>query len=294
MLKKSALIICLFILKSSFTHFNDAFANVDQKCGVIQDQRFWTSYCLYSDPNSKNQDLLYYFHGYGGNETSWGNNYFYPAIYNQWANHAPKVLTISYGSSWLLAEKTPSNLSGMYDHFVQFVIPTLEKQLKIKPEHRLLFGISMGGFNASQLYLKSPELFSKVALGCPEINTLNPNASYIEISNYVLRTNSYIYYVQKNLELMNYFFPDSASWANANPIELAKKKINPNYPPLNISCGDLDEVGFFEGANIFAEVAKSKGASVEWNLLHGYHCTVDGKNIAQFFTFPESSLPSPN
>ena len=50
--------------------------------------------------------------------------------------------------------------------------------------------------------IKSPKLFSKVALGCPAISTLAPDASYVDINAYVKRTHADYYYVSNALQFV--------------------------------------------------------------------------------------------
>ena len=289
---KPYILIVLFLLFSTLPF--SALANIEMKCGSIANEIYWVRYCLHTVPKSINSDLLYYFHGNGNSEYGWSEAPFYNEIYNQWGINAPRVLSISYGSSWLLAEKNTSVLSGMYEHFVHFAIPMLESKLSLNPEHRLLFGISMGGFNAAQIYLKSPELFLKVALGCPAISILSPFSNDTDINAYAKRTKADYYYISNALKFVASYFPDLESWKKADPIALATKRVSSESPALNISCGDLDEYGFFEGAKIMGDIVSARGGSVEWHLLPGYHCTIDGKNIADFFTSRAYSLPSPN
>jgi S-formylglutathione hydrolase FrmB len=200
-----------------------------------------------------------------------------------WGNSAPVVISITYGSAWLLAEQNESGYSGLYENFVKVALPTIEKTRNIHPEHRMLMGLSMGGFNAAQVYLKNPELFTKVALACPAITTVGPYSGADEIAAYTARTHALSNYVNNALYLSSNYYPSQEAWDRADSIALANTQITSDSPPLYISGGMQDEYGFFEGAAEFASIAASKGVSATWVPLRGRHCTFDWQGTARFF-----------
>lgn len=249
--------------------------DVKVQCGQDEQAGHWWNYCEYQVPGSTSKDVLYYFHGIGGSEYEWQNFPFYDKTYSLWGNSAPTVVTVSYGSAWLLAEQNSSGVSGLYEHFIHTALPYLETQLKLTPERRLLMGLSMGGFNASQLYLKNPELFNKVALACPALSTVSPYASREEIAAYQQRTGALDYYIARALGLSATYFPDEASWQTAAPVQQAQQRTNPTYPPLFVSGGMQDQYGFQEGGKAFVDAAAANGATAKWTPVQGPHCTFD-------------------
>ena len=275
--------IMFFVISLIFTQ--SAFAvspELQIQCGHDEQDGIGWNYCDHQLAGSTSQDVLYYFHGLYGSELEWQNSLVLDETYAAWGLSAPRVITISYGTVWLLAEKNEGQASGLYEHLVHTALPYLEKQLHVNPVHRLLMGASMGGFNASQVYLKNPELFYKVALACPAITSVSPYASSDEISSYISRTGALNSYVDTALRLSSIYFPSPESWSQSDPIELAKQRVTEKFPDLFVSGGTEDEFGFQEGGKIFAETVALKGAKATWTALPGLHCTYDVSGTAQF------------
>lgn len=111
--------------------------------------------CVYENPNSTNNDVLYKMHGLGGNELQFFEDERWIETLRLWGNRSPKVVTLSYGRFWLLAEANSSRVSGLFEHFVDTIMPLAESELGLVNPRRLLLGNSMGGFNAAQLF-KAP------------------------------------------------------------------------------------------------------------------------------------------
>jgi S-formylglutathione hydrolase FrmB len=240
------------------------------------------NYCVIKPVKTTNQDILYYFHGLQGNVHEWQNLPGYGTTYQTWANQAPIVVTISFGPIWLLAERNASASSGLYESFIFSALPFIEKSENLHPLHRLLMGLSMGGFNAAQIYLKNPSLFSKVALACPALTRVGPYSGQNAIQEYITRTHAQPSQVEKALSVSSSFFPDETSWETADSIALASKLVNPNFPPLFASGGMQDEYGFFEGALAFVNAISIHGAQAHFTELQGGHCTYDWIGTANF------------
>ncbi len=163
------------------------------------------------------------------------------------------------------------------------LIPFIEKEkLGGIPRKRLLIGESMGGFNATELVLKHPELWQRAAIACPAIVNASPYAGADEIDRYIQRTGADPQYVHDAIQLSQSVFPDEASWETAAPLLLAKTALGEDTPPLHVSCGDKDQYGFFEGAKAFADQAQENGVDVVWQSVSGGHCTADPVALADF------------
>jgi pimeloyl-ACP methyl ester carboxylesterase len=245
----------------------------------------WT-YCVHRVNPSVNADVIYFLHGANGNADSWANSPYFRRIYDAWGTQAPTVVSVSYGSVWLLAEKNTSAYSGLYTHFVKVALPSIEKEQALVPARRLLAGASMGGFNSAQLYLKNPELFSKVALLCPALSEVGPYSGDDAIEDYITRTGASRALVNNSLYLTRLFFPTRAAYLTADPLPLARERVTRKSPDLLVSIGLQDGYGFFEGAEKFSEIAKSKGARATYVTVQGAHCTWDWKAVTQFLVEP--------
>jgi len=243
--------------------------------------------CLSTPESGSSGDLLYYLHGSGGDAKSWSNPQYHGAeIRAAWDRQGvlpPRVAAVSLGEFWLLAEKNDSEVSGLLEVFVSTIMPEVEKLLPTPPKHRLLMGVSMGGFNASQLVLKYPELFLRAVLACPAIPSVSPYAPEIEIEDFIKRTGGNAESIHSLIELAQYFFPSEADWSRASPLLLARTLLSERSPALHVSCGRQDELGFYEGAELFAQAAREQGVQeVQWEALEGPHCVLNPESIAKF------------
>jgi pimeloyl-ACP methyl ester carboxylesterase len=243
---------------------------------------FWYDYCIHKVATSTNPDVLYYLHGLNGSQYEWEDGPFYSQIYALWGNQAPTVVSITYGSIWLLAQTNGSGLSGLYDNFVNTALPGIETANSLHPRRRLLFGLSMGGFNAAELYLKNPTLFAEVALACPAITTVGPYDGSNAIDDYIHRTHASAGDVDEAIYVSESYFPTEADWLKAAPLTLVNN-VNASFPPLYVSGGLQDQYGFFEGASQFVSAVNAHGGKANWNPLQGGHCTFDWQGTALFF-----------
>jgi pimeloyl-ACP methyl ester carboxylesterase len=282
MMNFKATLILLFLSFTGATSLSYATPRVSVQCDHQQGGGYWWNYCFYQTAGSTSKDVLYYFHGIHGNEYEWQNSPDYEKVYEVWGAAAPKVISISYGSAWLLAQKNSSPRSGLYDNFVDTAMPTIEAELKLQPAHRLLFGLSMGGFNAAQIYLKNSDLFTKFALACPAITSIGPYSSIEEILAYEKRTDASPADVNTALYLSHVYFPTPQDWNNAAPIAQATATVRADAPPLYVSGGMQDQYGFEEGAQAFVSAVNAKGARAKWVSLPGPHCTWDVEGTALF------------
>jgi len=282
----TSLITTSFIVTTpSFADTTPALPSLDVHCATVRDSVRY-GYCIHQVKGSVSHDVLYYLHSGGSSEYEWQNTSEVDRVYAAWGTAAPTVITVSYGSFWLLAEQNASSRSGLLDHFLQRVIPYLEAKLSFKPEHRMLAGASMGGFNAAELYLKAPKLFARVALLCPAISTVSPYAPPREIDDYIARTHANPGSVHQALTLLAAYFPDEASWSNAAPVALAQQNVGPSFPPVFVSVGSEDQYGFFEGAQAMVEAIRANGGSAQFSLVSGGHCSFDADAAIAFMVQP--------
>lgn len=259
--------------------------NPHAQCGMEQtDQRKW-SYCIYRYDNHS-QKVVYYFHGLLGDERDWERNS-EKKMLTQWkktGQQPPIVVSMSFGRSWLLAEKNSSSKSGLYEILVQKILPQIQGQfLAIIPEQNILLGFSMGGFNAIQLYFKQPQFFSQAAIICGAMSIVSPHAEQDEIDAYIQRTNAQRWLVLLAMNLSRYYFPSEADWSKHSPVSLAQNDLGPDSPPLYFANGLADEFGFHEGNLAFVEIATQKYARIKSHFYqNGGHCDVDQEPIADF------------
>lgn len=192
------------------------------------------------------------------------------------------MISISFGSHWLLSEAEGG--AQLFKVFKDDVMPTLEKEFQFDQSFkRSLIGMSMGGFNASQVFAKLPESFERIALLCPAFTSISPWAPQAEIDAYIKRTGAYSLLVNMAINLAQKEFVNAEMWDQENPFANLGRMAATNIPVF-IGVGDKDQYGFQEGALAFAEAMKSKTNQVDFYLVKGGgHCSYPLKELATFF-----------
>ena len=288
-MKKLALALVLLAEVSAFASApEDGWTGTCAKFHSPSQPKLNADYCIYSDPASTGSDVLYYLSGRGSGATMWVEEA--QGIRARWKSlglPTPTVVTISFDLNpviwWVLLDHNHDGSTGLYPVFVDEFMPMVEKQLGGVQGRRLLIGRSMGGFNASQLLLRRPKDFARVALLCPAILTLSPYADAAEDEAYIQRSGASPLF----LFLVKFFFRSSLeneqNWMEVSPLEQGRTALGADTPPLHVSCGEEDHYGFHDGAHEFAKLARSLSAhEVLWQSLKGNHCTFDPAAIADF------------
>jgi pimeloyl-ACP methyl ester carboxylesterase len=279
--------ICILAVLAIVFHFQ--FAQAKQHvCGKNSFDSVSFGWCIDYGDRSRNQDVLYVFHGSDRDENDWMEAPENKDIRGEWTRMRiapPTAITISLGAEWLLTEVAKPNRPALYTLMVQKIMPFVESQLKGGPiHHRFLKGVSMGGYNGVELLLKDGQLFDRVALICPVIQAVGPFSPRSDIEAYIEAHKDFINrdWVEDLITELKNEFPTPAEYDNHDPLVLVKKG-SLKTPHVYLSCGDRDEYGFFEGTEQFAKIAQQNGSSVIWQPTHGGHCVVDTKVLAQFF-----------
>ena len=253
-------------------------------------------YCVHVPNANKSKDFAYHFHGMGGSEESWQNGWYYTEqIRREWKNSGamiPTVISVSFGPLWALAEKNQSPASGLFEVFTQQVLPAIEAQLGGLRGRRVLFGESMGGFNAIQMGFKT-SLFSKVAVLCAPMSETSPFASPQELEDSAKQSAAWNYYQQTSnpnmviekfklaAQLARGFYPTPTDWDAGNPLALAltKRMISTEF---YVAVGFYDVYAAYEGNEKFVSLLNNNGIYPEWRPQWGDHCSFDIPSLAQF------------
>jgi S-formylglutathione hydrolase FrmB len=240
-------------------------------------------YCFKrGDQAGINQDIVYFLHGLEGNEKTWfsqkAGTAYIDHLWSKWG-YNPSVVTISFGDAWILVNNPRFQLLSF---FKKVVMPFLESKVGFLGQgRRILVGQSMGGLNAAIASLKSPGLFSKVALLCPAITNVGPFSSQQEIENYIERTGANPKRVNLMLTLSKKIFVNPLDWQNHDPLHLLKK-YQGTKSKYYISTGVIDDYGFEEGTELFTRFSRQKGFHTWWVPAPGVHCDFDRPTTARF------------
>lgn len=268
----------LFVIVYPLAQANEAPSN---QCGKQSSPIPW-EYCITHMPRSQSRTVAYYFHGGPGSAREWFEAN--ADIYSEWQrtdSEAPIVVAISFAPEWILTQKNASPLSGLYQVFTEAVMPIVESNLlKGAVDSRLLIGLSMGGYSAVQLLLRNPEKFQKVALLCPMLVNLSPDATDEEIKEFRARSRAPEWNPTRLMRLMQKVIPDRVTWGEESPFELASKLLWKKSPNVYLSYGEED--GFIDGIEEFAQIARTQKVSLEDSSVKGGHCTYNAKGVANF------------
>jgi pimeloyl-ACP methyl ester carboxylesterase len=253
-------------------------------------------YCIHRPAHSRNPDVLYHFHGKGGSEQTWAEENFYTGqIRSFWKSRRmqpPTIVSVSFGKIWVLAKKNGSPISGLFETFVDKILPLIEKDLGIKKRgRRLLVGESMGGFNSTQMFFHT-RLFRKIAILCAPLSDLSPFASPKEVEEFIQGSKAWTYHettdpdsmrkaVGEMVQLGQGFYPTEADWKGADPMELATQ-VRRRMADVYLAAGMHDKYAVYEGNEKFDKLLRAKGVYVEWRPQWGGHCAMDIPSLARF------------
>lgn len=252
-------------------------------------------FCVY--PSGKSKDVLYYFHGKDGSEKYWEDPAYYTAQIRQyWQQHQlnpPTVISVSFGPRWLLADKNESPYSGLLPLFIGQIMPDIERSFGGVRGRRMVMGESMGGFNTTQVALKTP-YFERAAILCAPMARVSPFASASEIDRFIMESKAYAYHgdtgkaliqekVGEMVQIAQAFFPTPQAWSSADPLQLVKAKDAGPKPRLYVAAGFHDAYALYEGNEEFSRRLKKNGYRTDWRPQWGGHCAMDIPSLARFF-----------
>lgn len=256
-----------------------SFRPAEEACGTSGLLR----YCVYRDRRGTNGDVVYHMHGRNLDERIWNDDTYLTAlIQSEWQRRSelpPTVVTISYGSTWLLTPKGEKPDSGMLDDLMAR-LPAIEGKVG-RPRRRLLMGESMGGLNVLIAGLSYPSRFAKVAALCPGVYSTSPFASLSTIRATMQRTGANPKIVFGVWMMARKYAANDAEWQRVSPLALIERA-GPGYPVLYLSNGLYDVYGNFEGTQRLADMARKRGVKTEWHPLYGGHCATDAASLAAF------------
>jgi enterochelin esterase-like enzyme len=257
---------------------------------TLNNQSF--GWCLTPTDREKNPNVIYFFHGLTLNEHRWDTAQFTQDMVSIWKSQGltpPTVVTVSFGPVWLLTEVPGS--ARLYDLFVQQIMPYFENIIgPVTSDQRIVLGESMGGFNAGQLLVKNPELFSKFALQCPAITPVGPFDKDSETLQFISQSGAEPFHVLLTKIIGMWTFKNEANWLNHAPLVLALNR--PSFEnQVYLSCGTADEFGFEVGTGQLYNELRNKTEGIQYELIQGgTHSTVDAQKMANFLSTGWSSM----
>lgn len=242
-------------------------------------------YCIYRAVQGTSGDVLYHLHGRGLDERIWNDDtYLTGLLQAQWQTQGarpPTVVTLSYGSTWLLTPRGKRAESGLLEDLMAR-LPEIETRTGA-PRRRLLLGESMGGLNVLIAGLSEPDSFDRIAALCPGVYVDSPFGSLTAMRTGIERTGANPERAFGVWLFARKYIADEAEWRRISPLSLIERA-GPDFPALYLSNGLYDAYGNYEGTRLLAERAVKRGVRTEWLPLYGGHCATDVSSLARFLT----------
>lgn len=240
-------------------------------------------YCIYRAEQGTNGDVLYHLHGRGLDERIWNDDTYLTAMLQaRWRDGGalpPTVVTLSYGSTWLLTPRGERPESGLLEDLMGR-LPEIETRTGA-PRRRLLMGESMGGLNVLIAGLSEPASFQKIAALCPGVYVDSPFGTLSIMRAGIERTGANPKMAFGIWLLARKYIADEAEWRRVSPLSLIERA-GPDFPALYLSNGLYDAYGNYEGTRLLAKRAAERGVRTEWRPLYGGHCATDIDSLASF------------
>lgn len=226
-------------------------------------------FCYYQG-HASSKRVVYFLHGFGNDTTAWSWNPVTKRIEEYWAKNKvnkPHVVTVSFGRLWWY---TNADQGKKLKSFTEWI----EKEKKLIPTERVLYGDSMGGHNSYRWAHDQPELFSKVALICPAVpssftkETKSPGMwPFYAVADSVIRKS----YSEAKPVITNPL-EDYPYWETFNKIS-----------HLHVSLSSRDHFGFYPGGReLIKRLEKNTFSKVSWEEQDVTHCNVDAQKLGPF------------
>lgn len=248
--------------------FRSSLLNQDFHCGLMRPKT-----------GKSMTKTLYILHGGNADDSQAAQAGLLPLIADILTKSAAENVQIVFpyiGTSFLHSHPTIKTKS-FSDYFMKELIPACEKDLRVQPEHRLLYGWSMGGQAALNMFMRNSEHFGGVGVHFPTLIGFNYNDKK-EQESYAHRQNVGSDMMQVLISEFQKEFVDLADFSNHDPLHLAKLNSTHlgNKKKIYFDVGQEDEFGLSEGARLLHETLLEK------KIPHQYELVPQGKHDGTF------------
>lgn len=239
-------------------------------------------YCVQKNADSK--VLMVHLHGAGQTEESiFRTDKQDPVISAIKRSGAPMptIVTISQGRFWWLSSSQTGNAAATIEALVRDL-----RQKNAGIDSVVLYGVSMGGFNGLQVFMRRPSLFSRVVLSCPALIESNPfdDSSWDNDPDTKAAKPFSRWGLRRGLQEE---FSSSGNWTESNPMNLLKRgqgKVLRGQEVLVTTVG-ADGFGFINTPVKAAKMLSARGNDVTHLKTSGAeHCFPDAGPMASFIT----------
>ena len=254
-----------------------------EECGKLLTRTGTVNYCINKMDQTKNPDVLYYFHGAALDDsphplTQWSRGD--ARLFSAWLDAGlarPTFIAVSWGHRWILKD---DKLAA----FQNEIIPQLELKLGVPfTARRMVLGDSLGGLNAFIAWAKAPHLLYSAAFRCPAFTEIGPDATEFqklraaeamlgrhedfrdkdrEIGESLIWLNGWS-------ELVKPLFGSTEEWLHFQPPLMMKSIRGQKLPPAYLINNKRDQFGFNDAPEIGAA-----GHSITYEVNNGGHCEI--------------------
>jgi hypothetical protein len=260
--------------------------NAENNCGDIKlpSQKRVLSYCYEdragqaSGPHTR-VDVLYYFHGLGGNVHEIfdpGGRIVLNGLEAMLRGNMPIVVGLSLGTEGVIGDDAGEIVNEGLSQVEDIVAHG-------KGVRRIAMGGSMGGHNTLRVAAEPSSHFMAAASLCPAIGSFN-GYNKAEVDAYMERHRDYMDrdFFLRALEIYKRQLTSPEDWDANNPFTFLAKGAYDGLP-IFLSVGREDTLGFVEGAREFKKRSDARsGMQVTYQEVRGPHCTFDVPGLMRF------------
>lgn len=221
---------------------------------------FTLSYCYYP---GEAQEVVYYFHGFTGNQRSWDFAPMPQDIEQNWEANStkrPHIITISFGSQWWF----DNDYFRSIDYFFSWAP---ENILEFEPLKTSIYGNSMGGYNALRFYSRTRHKIDRLALSCPATPS-----SLSEKGETSFDGNPLLSFLANDTIYME----NDDDWTVESGLNIDTET------KFYIGSTPTDAYGFYRGNINLYEVIKDMGADITLDEQSADHCDLESSALAEF------------
>ena len=219
------------------------------------------------DSGIKPLETIYFLHGGDGNDQQFISSNFLGSISKE-----IKSTLISKRIQIVLPDIGLSYLKDRYESFfLKELLPLVEENISPPPVRRL-YGISMGGTAAFNVFLKHPSLFNSIAVHFPGLIEFNPFDDS-ESNDYKNKTGI----SDEKMGILRWCFQtpfkDYSEFKENDPQALLK---NIDFKSMSgkklyFDCAKNDDYGLNYGATLFSEKLNELKIEHQMHLREGHH-----------------------
>ena len=261
-------LISVFKCNVIFSQKTNAVAYHDLSSQILDTN---VNYAIYYSPNSAKADsidIIYLFHGVGGDHTTWNERYdafkLLDSLHN--VNNLKPFIAIAPQAFNTYYINDINNSFPYYSFFIKEFIPKTDSIIRCnyKIRNRTVCGLSMGGYGAAIFAFKEPDLFHTCIVLSGAIRT--------ELDLMLLSDNAYKKYYQPILGPAS--SPEkriTEFWKSYSPYHIINGELTSKLKNVHwyVDCGAND---YLYSPNLsFHKLLRSYNIPHEFHVRHGKH-----------------------